>query len=331
MSIGEGIGQGLNALAGQILTRKRAKEEQAQALEMFNVKQAAELDQLQKMETLKDDLATKRRDKSLELLRSKYGNDNPEGAVSLNTSPKLLEQNPNTQSLSSQSPQQAPTLAMFNPKAWQQQHFEDYIDNEKGSFDEKGFRKGAEDAQKENATLQYLRANGLDNLPDGVNLGTVSPFIGNMLGEKKETKKLEQNKSYVTNYANRNNLKLTPEEVEAYASRPGAIEAIISNQEQERRFKASESHAAKRESNADARLSKALAKGGGGGRGGSSGGGMQYIEDPQTGEVLTVKTGKNGQKSFGKSNLTTAQLGLLRGGGKPKPAPTFNYSPNITR
>ena len=210
MSIGDifaGVGQGLNALAGQNLARKKAQQEEEQALKMFNFKQAAELDQLQKMEALKYDLANKRRDNVLSSLEKKFrGTQTPTspGLLAQNpseqlaptqapqppTSPGLLAQNPSVQP--PQNPQQAQTIPMFNSQAWESEHYQDYInpDSDSGDyFDVKGFRKGAEDARKENATLQYLRANNLD-VPEGVNLGTLSPFIGSMLGVQGEERKI---------------------------------------------------------------------------------------------------------------------------------------------
>lgn len=334
MSIGEGIGQGLMFAAQNISQNRRADKEQKRQLEMFNLKNAAELTQLQKMEELKYNLTEKKRQRNLDLLNAKYGSNpaitqtnaaipSSEPISGNGTVPSPLPNSPvQGQANPAQVPPQA-VPAMFNPKDWQAKHYQDYIDPDTGSFDAKGFRQGSENASKEYGTLQYLRASGLSDLPDNVNLSTVSPFIGSMLSEKKTARELEQNRNYVTEYAKQNNIQLTPQQISAYATRPGTIESIISNKEQEKRFIASEAHAAKREANASARLEKALSKVG---RGSDPGGGVQYIEDPTSGEVLTVKTSKNGTKSYGKSGLTPEQLQFVKGGGKPKPMPAFNFT-----
>jgi hypothetical protein len=201
MSLGQGLGQGLMLVAQNVAQNRRANQAQKRQLEMFNLKRVADIEDFQKMEELKDNLTSKKRQRNLDLLTAKYGNNNaiPQTNAAIPSSEPISENgavplpipmpsSPVQEQANPAQPQVAP--AMFNDKAWQQQHFEDYYDDETGAFDKKGFRKGLEDAQKENATLQYLRANNLD-VPEGVNLGTLSPFIGSMLGEKKETKKLE--------------------------------------------------------------------------------------------------------------------------------------------
>ena len=53
MSIGEGLGKGLMFLANQVAANKRSKKKNEQALQMFNMKRAADLEDMQKQNDLK--------------------------------------------------------------------------------------------------------------------------------------------------------------------------------------------------------------------------------------------------------------------------------------
>jgi len=200
-----GIGQGLNALAGQNLARKKAQQEQEQALEMFNFKQAAELDQLQKMEALKYDLANKRRDNVLSSLEKKFrGTQTPTnlGLLAQNpsvqpaptqapqppTSPGLLAQNPSVQP--PQNPQQAQTIPMFNSQAWESEHYQDYVnpDSDSGDyFDVKGFRQGLKNAENEYQNQQYLKSQNIDLPISMLN----SPFASDIIKQRGEETKIK--------------------------------------------------------------------------------------------------------------------------------------------
>ena len=208
MSIGDifaGVGQGLNALAGQNLARKKAQQEEEQALKMFNFKQAAELDQLQKMEALKYDLANKRRDNVLSSLEKKFrGTQTPTspGLLAQNpseqlaptqapqppTSPGLLAQNPSVQP--PQNPQQAQTIPMFNSQAWESEHYQDYVnpDSDSGDFfDQKGFRQGLKNAENEYQNQQYLKSQNIDLPISMLN----SPFASDIIKQRGEETKIK--------------------------------------------------------------------------------------------------------------------------------------------
>lgn len=265
MGIGDGIAQGIQA--GQMLFRPitdrfAEKRRLAQEMQMFNAKNQAELAQHLALKKADHEFTQQQRQMALESLAKRFGGqETPE-------TPQAPSLDQITQIAQSQAPQapKIPSMEAFNHKKWQAENYQDFLDPDTGRFDEKGFRQGLKNASDEYQNQQYLKSQNID-LPVSM---LKSPFVGDIIKTKQEARKLEKDKNYVIEYAKRNGLKLSTEEIEAYASRPGVIEAIQSNKEQERRFAASEAHRAKSEANAEARLAKYLAPKASGG-GGTSG------------------------------------------------------------
>jgi len=68
MSLGQGLGQGLMLVAQNVAQNRRANQAQKRQLEMFNLKRVADIEDFQKMEELKDNLTSKKRQRNLTLL-----------------------------------------------------------------------------------------------------------------------------------------------------------------------------------------------------------------------------------------------------------------------
>ena len=300
MSIGQGIGQGLMLAAQNVAQNRRLDKAEKRQLEMFNLKRVAAVEDFQKMEEIKDNLTSKKRQRNLDLLTAKYGNNNaiPQPNTAIPSSepisgngavPLPMPSSPVQGQVNMVQPQVAPKAppAMFNLKDWQSEHYQDYIDPDSDNpFDEKGFRQGSENASK-------------------------------------EAKKFEQNKALVTSVAKQYGMKFSPEELDSYASNPSMLLQIQNNNLAEKRFASSEAHRTKSEANADARLAKYLAPkvGSGGGGHGRSGGGH----------------GRGGGKPMKRFNPETNSYDFYDSktgqpvGQASRPAPVFNYNPQLPK
>jgi hypothetical protein len=277
MSIGEGIGQGLMFAAKNISQNKRADKQHKQMLEMFDLKNAAALTNLQKMEEFKYDLTDKRKQKNLDSVTAKY---EPKAAIPQsnavipssepingnNTIPLPIPSSP-AQGQVPQAPA-VPSMESFNSKNWEKENYKNYLD-ENNNIDKKSFRQGLKSAEEEYQNQQYLKSHGIE-LPVSM---IKTPFAGDIIKTKQEARKHEENKALVISVAKQYGMKLSPEEIEAYASNPSTLQQIQNYKQTEKRFASSEDHRRKVESNAEARLRKYLApkpSGGGRGRGRSS-------------------------------------------------------------
>jgi hypothetical protein len=301
MSLGQGLGQGLMLAAQNVAQNRRLDKAEKRQLEMFNLKRVAAVEDFQKMEEIKDNLTSKKRQRNLDLLTAKYGNNNaiPQPNTAIPSSepisgngavPLPMPSSPVQGQINlAQTAPKAPP-AMFNLKDWQSEHYQDYIDPDSDNpFDEKGFRQGSENASK-------------------------------------EAKKFEQNKALVTSVAKQYEMKFSPEELDSYASNPSMLLQIQNNNLAKKRFASSEAHRIKSEANADARLAKYLApkvgsgggghgRSGGGSGGGASGGGKPMKRfNPETNsyDFYDPKTGQ----PVGRAS---------------RPAPVFNYSPQLPK
>jgi hypothetical protein len=334
MSLGQGLGQGLMFAAQNVAQNRRADKEQKRQLEMFNLKRVANIEDFQKMEEIKDNLTDKKRQRTLNLLTTKYGNNNAipqpntaipssepisgNGAVPL---PIPMPSSPAQGQANMAQPQVAPKAppAMFNRKAWESEHYQDFINPDSSSgnfFDEKSFRQGLKNAVDEYENQQYLKSQDID-LPISM---LKSPFASDIIKTKQNARKHEENKALVASIAKQYGMKLSAEEIDSYASNPPMLQQIQNNNLAEKRFASSEAHRTKSEANADARLTKYLAfkVGSGGGRGrsgGASGGGKPMKRfNPETNsyDFYDSKTGQPvGQAS--------------------RPAPAFNYNPQLPK
>jgi hypothetical protein len=274
MSLGQGLGQGLMLAAQNVAQNRRLDKAEKRQLEMFNLKRVAAVEDFQKMEEIKDNLTSKKRQRNLDLLTAKYGNNNaiPQPNTAIPSSepisgngavPLPMPSSPVQGQINlAQTAPKAPP-AMFNLKDWQSEHYQDYIDPDSDNpFDEKGFRQGSENASK-------------------------------------EAKKFEQNKALVTSVAKQYGMKFSPEELDSYASNPSMLLQIQNNNLAKKRFASSEAHRIKSEANADARLAKYLApkvgsgggghgRSGGGSGGGASGGGASGYKQTRDGNFVKV-------------------------------------------
>lgn len=200
MSLGQGLGQGLMLVAQNVAQNRRANQAQKRQLEMFNLKRVADIEDFQKMEELKDSLTSKKRQRNLDLLTAKYGNNNaiPQTNATIPSSEPISENGavplpipmpslPVQEQANPAQPQVAP--AMFNDKAWQTEHYQDYIDPNSDSnfFDEKGFRQGLKNARDEYQNQQYAKSLGYGDVPVSV---MKSPMFTDVMREKGEERKI---------------------------------------------------------------------------------------------------------------------------------------------
>jgi hypothetical protein len=315
MSIGEGLGNWAMFAAKNISQNKRADKQYKQMLEMFNLKNAAALTNLQKMEEFKYGLTDKRKQQNLDSVTAKYKPKaaipqsnaaipssepiNGNGAVPLPipSSPAQgqVPQAPAVPLPIPSSPTQGqvpqapvvPSMESFNSENWEKENYKNYLD-ENNNIDNKSFRQGLKSAEEDYQKQQYFKSLGIE-LPVSM---TNSPFASDIIKTKQEAKKYEKNKALVISVAKQYGMKLSPEEIEAYASDPSTLQQIQHYKLSEKRFASSEDHRRKMESNAGGR---GRGSGGGGrGRGRSSGGSGGTGGYKQTRDGNFVKVDRRG-------------------------------------